>query len=275
MPDILELPVSSGGSAVTTGTDAEMAALSAAAGDLFYNTTFKTLFYYVENRWLPSTIDPRYGYQIFDDFISGTTTTGSIGWTTAGTINVAATGTATNHGVFGLRTTSASSRTLVALRSDSTILGSSKMHLEFGASVPTLATAGEDFSLALGLSDAAAYVSGSDATDGVYFVLNRGVNGANWIIKTASNGSITPTNTSTAVVAGTYYRLGIMITSASAAEFFVNGTSVGTINATIPNGAGRSTGVQMRIDKIAGTGNSDLNIDYFHMYALYNAARVA
>jgi hypothetical protein len=262
---------------VQVGSLATMNASIGVPGRFFFNTTYNHMFNWAVNRWIPAgRPDPRYGFYVYDEFL-GTDRIGDLDWNNnSGTLSLITTPSALNSGVLLLRQATAASNANLRMSLAQFLLGSMDLYLEAGVSVPTLATAGEDFSLAFGLHDNASYDANSACTDGVYFTLNRAVNGVNWIANTQSNGVKTSSNSSTAAVAATFYRLGIWISGSAAATFYVNGTAIAAaLTTNIPNGAGRETGVQFVINKTAGVGNSDLQIDYFQAYGFYNSARVA
>lgn len=263
----------SGGGGSVSGTNAEMLALSASNGSQFYNTTFNTWFQYIVNRWLPlGKIDPRYGFYLEEDFFSNVTTFQQ-NWSIAATVSTTTSST-TSPAKALLRQATASARASIALQAGSTMLGASTIYTEWAISFPTLGTVAEDYSASFGHSDAGAFTSGSLGVDGICISSNRGVNGDNWILNTVSNSVATSTNTTTPIVVNTLYRLGTLITNDTSVEFYINGALVGTHATNIPSGAARATGYQARIDKIAGTGNSDVHLDYFASYGLFNSARV-
>lgn len=97
-----------------SGTLATMAATTGTDGELFYNTTYKHYFKWMTDRWWPlGNPDPRYGFIIYDEFLSAGTAS-DLAWTAAGTVNIG-TGTATNPGLFVLRQATASSRSSLTL----------------------------------------------------------------------------------------------------------------------------------------------------------------
>jgi hypothetical protein len=249
-----------------------MNALTGATGQLFFNTTYNHMFRWSTDRWWPVGLpDPRYGFAFQDDF-TGATNTSQSSWLAAGTVNITA-GNATNPGIFTVTQATAASRSIIQLQPNAILFGSADYYFEALVSIPTLATAGEDFIASIGFNDTGAFDGGGACTDGAYFRYNRGVNGVNWQTLTTSNTSATTTNTSTAIVAATYYRLTIVVTGSTQVDFYVNGTKIDTIISNIPSGAGRQTGPLLKIDKIAGTGASSLTVDYVSFYAFFGSAR--
>lgn len=241
------------------------------AGDIVYNTTYKHPFIY-EGFWYPlGPPQPRYGFLITDEFWGST---GSNAW--GGTGFAAGTSGTLTVGEILLRQATASSRTTITSPTTNLLfLGSYDLYMEWLVETGSaLASALEDYSLCVGMNDAAAYVSGSLGTDVVAFCYNRGVDGHFWTINGVTNTTPTKTVTSVAITTVTKYRLAILYKAASGAEFFIDGTSVGTIaNANLPTGSGRGTHVQARVDKILGSNNADLRIDAFMMWGFFNGAR--
>lgn len=267
----MKFTTSGGGTSTLSKTATEMHALTGTDGQIIYNTTYKNHFKYSNGRWVPSTMpDQLTGFYLVDDFWP-TSTGGQLVWNATGVI--AGTGTQATMGVVLVRQATASARSLMFSQTNGLMLGTMDVYTEFLISIPTLATAGEDFSCAIGINDAGAFTSGSLGVDNVCFIYNRGINGANWIIQTTSNSVSTGTSTSTgtAIVAATYYRLGILVRAGVSADFFVNGVNIGQHTTNIPTG--RGTNWQVRVDKIAGVGNSDVSVDAFMTWGFFNGAR--
>lgn len=262
---------SSTGTTISDKTATQMYALVGTEGQIIYNTTYKHHFVYRNNWWGPlGAPDPRYGFYLTDEF-SGAVTTGELGWTNVN--GTATTASQTMNGAMLLRTATASTRALLASTTNSVFTGTMDVYAEWICQFPTLATAGEDYSALMGIGDAGAYVSGSLGVDNASLVYNRGVNGANLIQTTTSNSVSTSTNTTTAVVAATNYCFGVLVKAGTSAEFFVNRVSTGATHTTnLPTG--RGTQFQLRLDKIAGTGNSDIIVDTFTAWGFYNGSRV-
>lgn len=146
------------------------------------------------------------------------------------------------------------------------ILGGGVVTYETLVQVETLATAGNDYTCRIGFGDS---TTGADNANGAYFEYNRGTS-ANWIIKTASASTRTSTTTSTAVSAGSWVKLKIVINAAaSSIEFFINGSSVGTITTNIP---GVVVGLQYQQTRVAGT-PVGFDVDYMRAYQIFTSAR--
>ncbi len=256
-----------GGGAVLNKTATEMYTYVGTEGEIIYNTTYMNHFVYRTNWWHPlGTPDPRYGFYLQDEFTTSITTAEQ-GWLNVA--NTVTTATQTSPGVFLGRCGSASTRALLAAGTNSLMSGTMDIYVEWIARFPVLATALEDYSAFLGMTDAGAYVSGSLGTDYAGLCYNRGINGANLIQYTGNAGVGTPTNTTTPVVADTPYCFGLLIKGSATAEFFLNRVSTGVAHvATLPTNRGAQ--FQARLDKIAGSGNSDIVVDAFTAWGFFN-----
>jgi hypothetical protein len=211
-----------------------------------------------------------------DDFpVHGNSTTSlltDVPWAVYGTSVAAIAANASNRmGIAGFYARFNASEYSGAHRGVSSIrLGDAAITIEAAVYIPTLATAGEDYTFRIGLGDAS---SNADHTDGVYFEYNR-ADSANWRICTASNSTRTKTNTSTAVVDAAWVTLKIVINAAAnSVEFFVDGTSVGTITTNIPTGSGRETGPNIHNLHVAGTAYNYVYVDWYDFEANFTTAR--
>lgn len=263
-------------STVLSGTIGTMASTTGVNGQSFFNTTYTAWFDWVSSRWWPrANPDPRYGFVLAHEEFTGTDRIGVLDWNTnSGTVTTTS-ANLLNPGLYLLRQATASA--VANIRSDLAAwqFGTADFFAEAAIIVPTLATVSEDFSFAFGWNDNSAFSANSTCTDGAYFTLNRAVNGANLIANTASNTTTTTTNTSTAVTAGTEIRLGIFVsTTNSNVTFYANGTLIATHTTNIPTGAGRQTGIAFKLDKTAGSSNSDIYLDYFDGWGFFSTARV-
>ena len=259
---------------VLTGTLAQMSALTGSTGNLFYNTTYNSWFTWVNNRWWPyGNPDPRYGYVLTDEFISAAALS-QLDWNASSAGALGALGT--YKGVFYVEQSSASATAYLMSYTAGTAFGLMDVYAEALVQIPTLATAGEDFACMFGFNDKITFDANCACTDGAYFTLNRAVNTNKWITNTASNTTTTSTNSNTTVTAGTWYRLGILVSQTNGnVVFSVNGTTIATHTTNIPSGAARSTGVGFKLDKTAGVAASDLYVDYFAEYAFFTTARAS
>lgn len=115
-------------------------------------------------------------------------------------------------------------------------------------------------------------VSPSSTSGGYWFQYTHSANSGNWTINSASGSATTSSNTSTAVAANTWVRLGIVVNSTNTSvEFFINGSSVGTISTNMSPALSNS--VANRIVKSAGTSSRTLNCDYLYFQKLFSTPR--
>jgi hypothetical protein len=131
--------------------------------------------------------------------------------------------------------------------------------------IPTLSDATNTFTVRSGLIN-----SGSgDGTDGVFFRYTNGTNSGNWQAVCRANSTETVINSSVAVAVGAFasgtpYKLEFVANAdASSIEFFINGSSIGSITTNIPTAAnGKFMGwVPVSIVKTVGTTNRTVLID--------------
>lgn len=112
-----------------------------------------------------------------------------------------------------------------------------------------LSTVAEEFDWFLGFGN----LMTGDPTNGCYFQYDRDGIGVNWQRCSADNGVRTKVDTGVAVVAGAWVRLKVVINAAgTAAEFFIDGVSVGSNVTNIPTLWGRNIGPIMTMVKSAG-----------------------
>jgi hypothetical protein len=111
--------------------------------------------------------------------------------------------------------------------------------------------------------------TGADHNNGIYFEYNSAV-GANWLIKTASGGTRTTTDTGVAVTAGEWHRLLITVNAAgTSVEFSLNGAVIGTITTNIPTGVLTPS---IGCTSLAGV-VEQLFVDYFKMWKRFTTPR--
>lgn len=209
----------------------------------------------------------------FEDFMGTYTSAGTIssgiwigGASGTGSNAYDSSGTASRPGIVELSTGTTNSGSASIC-----IYYSTAAHILFGAGVytiegdvfiATLSTAAETYALRFGFGDS---IAGAP-TDGAYFYYYDVAGGSptpNWYRNTASNTTLTSTDTGVVAVAGAWTRLKVVVNAnASSVEFFINGVSVGSNTVNIPSGAGRGTGAVYTAVKSAGTTARLFNIDW-------------
>jgi hypothetical protein len=146
---------------------------------------------------------------------------------------------------------------------------------EFLVRIPTLSAAGERFTTRIGFFINGNAGGSGDATEGVYLRQVDNVNSGNIQLIARDSSSETATNTSTNFTANTWQRVTIAVNAAgTSAEFFLNGSSIGTVGTTIPVTAGRGTGIfAATITKSTGTTERTVQLDYLQVEYIPTAAR--
>lgn len=150
------------------------------------------------------------------------------------------------------------------------LLGNSWYHrYETMVRIAQLSNATDTYTARFGFLDSVS----AEPTDGVFFRYTHAVNSGQWQLVARSNGTETATNSSSSVASATWYRLTVIVPPAgSSAEFFVNGTSVGTVAANIPTGSGRGTGFGNALIRSAGTTAANVcDSDYLEVIGYANA----
>lgn len=150
--------------------------------------------------------------------------------------------------------------------------GALNWHLSYGyytlvmrVRIPTLSDGTNTFKIYAGWGDQPA---AGDMVDGLYFLYDSTVS-ANWRICSAANSVRTQTTTSTAVAANAWITLKIVSDGSGQAEYFVNGTSVGTVTTNLPTGASRVCGILMKIEKSVGATARTFRNDWVRAYYSY------
>lgn len=98
--------------------------------------------------------------------------------------------------------------------------------------------------------------------DGIWFSYNHNDNGGRWYAHCRSGASTTDLDTGITVAADTWYRLKY-IRKSGTVEFFINGTSVGTISTNLPSTRG---GLYFAVDRVAyTTGQPTAYLDWWRI----------
>lgn len=148
------------------------------------------------------------------------------------------------------------------------LLGNSwTWHFDGMVRITTLSTAAQTYVYRIGFIDSAT----GEPVDGVYFRYTHGTNSGQWQLVCRSNNTETATNSTSAPAIATWYRLTIAVNPAgTSAEFFVNGTSIGTCASNLPTGAGRGTGFGSNIIKTNGNTARTIDLDYLEIASYAN-----
>lgn len=120
-----------------------------------------------------------------------------------------------------------------------------------------------------GISDSITSSATDNTVDGIYFFYFDATS-SNWIIKTRSNSVESTLTTSVAVTANTWIKLRIEYNHATTtATFFINNTSVGSLNTNIPLTLARASGLNIKMQKTVGNGQRYCGIDYIYFNHYY------
>lgn len=202
-----------------------------------------------------------------EDFISGL---GQWVVTTAnsGTANAVNAGIETELGHAGGRylrsnTTSAAAAAGIYYGINQIMFSDGEKWVVYVFKILTLPTAGEDYALVIGFGDS---TSNAEPVDGAYFYC-AGSGDVNWQLKTSNNSVRTTQTTSTAVATG-WQVAAVKVNAAGTAVSYYHGATFATLAqigtdvvTNIPTGTTRTTGAQIHLYKIAGTGNRGIYVD--------------
>lgn len=222
---------------------------------------------------LKASLHPNNGIEIYDNFL-GTTAAGNLGWTVTtntGSVGLnASAGDGSIMGIIRLDTSinATSAPTLSLGNGTSLVLGVNTLTVEFMGQIPVLSTGTEEFSIRWGLHNS---VTSTNPTNGVYFSYDR-TQSTNWRLVARRNNVETVTTSSTAVTAGAWLRFKIVINAAGTqAEYFINGTSIGTVSGAgvLPTTTSFTVSPTFQMVKSVGTTSRVSYIDWFYMKMVY------
>lgn len=147
-------------------------------------------------------------------------------------------------------------------------LGSASLRFGIIAKIHTLSDSSQRFTIRSGLSDA----NSGDGTNAVFFRYADDVNSGKWAA--ACRSGATETSIDTGVTADTnWHRWEFVVDSAATeVEFFIDGTSVGTITSNIPTGG--TSFLPGMIQKSVGTSGRNFHIDAYWYVITFASSRV-
>lgn len=165
--------------------------------------------------------------------------------------------------------TSTTGRGGLATVGDVAILGSGKMRFLSLVRITTLSDGTQTFTFNAGLGNA---MGSTTQSDGITFRYGHSINGGKWQLVTDAASSENTADSGVTVVAGSWYLLEFEVNAAgTSVEFFINGTSVGTISATIPTATMRI--IAGNIVKSAGSTARTFDADAYRAVFEYTTAR--
>lgn len=175
-----------------------------------------------------------------------------------------------HDGVFEGKTGSTATGFVVASYGDDQTgfrLAGGERHFECLIQVDDLSTASQEFIMRFGFGDE---VDGTEHDNGAWFEYDRLTN-TNWLIKTGNAATRTSTDSSVAVIIDTWIRLRAEVNAAGTSiEYFINGTSVGTITTNIPT---VTINESMSITKSTGISSRRFLVDYYEQEVIYTTPR--
>jgi hypothetical protein len=204
---------------------------------------------------------------IFDEcLIAPGTLDGGVTETNSGAgadVTLSATAYAGHPGVLDLSTgTTTTGRSGLLGTADAVQLGALDVLYQGYAYLPILSTAGETFTIRLGLGDS---VTG-ESVDYIGFRYSHGVNAGEWEGVCRSNSVETARDTNVLVVAATWVKLGFTVnTAGTSVQFYIDDVAVGAaVTTNIPTGASRLlTYLPAFVLKSAGTTSRSLLLDRY------------
>lgn len=145
--------------------------------------------------------------------------------------------------------------------------------IEWLVRLTRLSDATDDYRVGIGFNGS---IGGAPA-NGCLFTYNHAVNSGNWTIECDDGAGTTTADSGTAVAAGTWYRLGIVVNAAATSvAFYINGTETtnSPLTTNIPDGASEYTQPHTYIKNLAGTAaDRYLDHDYCYMKIELTSAR--
>jgi len=138
------------------------------------------------------------------------------------------------------------------------LFGSGSYIYESEINLPILSTPSQRYTFYAGFGGISA---SGDMINGAYFQYTDASSNF-WQIKTSTASVRTTTTTNSLVTAGTWYKLKIIVTDISTADFYINDIYVGSITTNMSSATGRETGIIVKIEKSNGSSPSTSLIDY-------------
>lgn len=151
------------------------------------------------------------------------------------------------------------------------ILGQGTTKIKTKIKIPTLSTSGERYKILFGfIGDCTT----STVNDGVYFEYAE-ASSTSWRMCTSNDGTRTETNSTVTVGAGAWIRLEIIINStATLANYILNGSTIGTASTNIPTTAANDpVSPVLGIWKSNGSTSRSVQTDYVGFSAELTTAR--
>ena len=213
---------------------------------------------------------PASALEFIDDFLYYTFPGGSIWngdsvWAFAGSLGWNAVAGEANHpGVMELQISTINTAEAIHKRLDQFAGGNGELIFEIALKLTTLSSSSERYIVTVGFGDVTA---SGDQVDGAYFRYSDNLQSGNWERCTANNSTRTQQSTGVAVTTS-WTRLRVVMNSAGTqVDFYIDGTSAGSITTNIPTGAGREFGVLFKLEKTVGNTARQMRVDYVYVRA--------
>lgn len=149
----------------------------------------------------------------------------------------------------------------------SVVFGSGIVRFRTDVILSNTSSATDTFAVRLGFNDSAAATPG-DAVDGVYFRYTNAVNAGKWQCVARSNSveSALDSTISASATTASMQSFEIQVDATGAtASFYINGSNVANVTASIPTGIARATGINCHISKSVGTTARTIDYDCLGM----------
>jgi fibronectin-binding autotransporter adhesin len=252
---------------------------SGALGAMYYNIGQGKFRCYEKNGWRDCMASARSEYHYIHEMIGTTTENNGGFYSSLGGLFLGGvvSGTTGHPGIVQLSTGTTSASGAAGFGANDTgasfLLGGGDYYkYEAMVRIPTLPTSGQNSVVRAGLYDGS---SSGDGTDGCFFRYTNGTNSNRWQAICQNNATQSVCNSTSTPAANTWYRLTIEVDSTgSAADFYVNGTNICTVNSQIPTAAGRNVSTNLTIIKSVGTGTATtMDVDYSETLIQFGALR--
>jgi hypothetical protein len=244
-------------------------------GSMYYNNNTGKFRCLESGWWRDCMASSRTEYSYSNDMISVAPENGGAVFTSGGATSASAVAGITGHPGIVQLSTSTSATGAAGFGTNDTgqsfLLGNGDYYRhESVLRIPTLSDGTNTFTVRSGLMDGVT----TDGTDGCFFKYSNGVNSGKWQGICYNNTASSTCDTTTTVVANTWYRLTVVVNSAgTSADFQVNGVSKCQVSAQIPTGAARQVSSNITIVKSVGTTARTVDLDYMEMMIQFGTSR--
>ncbi len=253
-------------------------------GAMYYNSALGVTRCFIDSYWRDCVENERTTYKYVNDFIKvpfsetfDDTLTVSGEWYPANDTTFLA----GHPGILNLATSTNGAKTLLtsgdSFSNNFTLGNNVGWRYEVLGALPSLSDGTDRFTITTGFNNVTDTITSID--NGCYFRYSDNINSGKWqgVCEDGGSGGSGGTeaicDTTITAVAGTFYRLTLVMNStATSADFRVNGVSKCTISTHIPSSTTLVSFISMN-NKLAGNGIRGLYMDYLSVRALFDTAR--